>query len=216
MKEREAAKEASQRDWERRLRKLTGRTEDDADAERAEAREERELAEEAEERAAVEAEEVETPQTEEEAEKLAARLDAEEDVLDAAEEASSSSSSSADGLTSADSTSTEVDFPSSRPWRPTSLALDDLPELASAPERHPPKEPKALTPTHFPAYTTDPEGARDFALPPWSAPWLFVPGYVQPNFAYCTITYLRHPTARHNYCEMWVLSLHAQTPLTCN
>jgi hypothetical protein len=66
----------------------------------------------------------------------------------------------------------------------------------------PPTVPKPLTPTHYPALPSDPSGARDFSLPAWSGPSLFVPGYLQPNWHYCTLVYLRHPTARWNMCEI--------------
>lgn len=59
-----------------------------------------------------------------------------------------------------------------------------------------------LTPSHYPALPSDPSGTSDFHLPPFSSPQLFIPAYLQPNFRFCTLTYLRHPQARHNYCEI--------------
>ena len=59
-----------------------------------------------------------------------------------------------------------------------------------------------LTPSHYPALRSDPSGTLDFHLPPFCAPQLFVPAYLQPNYRFCTLTYLRHPTARHNACEL--------------
>lgn len=68
--------------------------------------------------------------------------------------------------------------------------------------RTPPTSFKPLTPTHFPPLPTDPKGTLHFHLPAYSGPSLFVPAYLQPNWEYCTVTYLRHPAARHNYCEI--------------
>lgn len=59
-----------------------------------------------------------------------------------------------------------------------------------------------LTPAHFPALPSDPSGTRDFHLPPFSSPQLFIPAYLQPNFRFCTLAYIRHPTARHNANEL--------------
>lgn len=64
------------------------------------------------------------------------------------------------------------------------------------------EEMEPATPTHFPPLLSDPPGTRHFHLPAYSGPSLFVPQYLQPNWEYCTLTYLRHPMARHNYCEI--------------
>ncbi|CED82175.1 RNA-binding S4 domain [Phaffia rhodozyma] len=61
---------------------------------------------------------------------------------------------------------------------------------------------KPLTPTHHVPQPSDPPGTLHFNLPPFAGPSLFVPAYLQPNYAYCTLTYLRHPTARHKYEEI--------------
>lgn len=39
-----------------------------------------------------------------------------------------------------------------------------------------------------------PEGVRPFHLPPFAAPFLFVPPYLEVSFATCSAIYLRHPT----------------------
>lgn len=59
-----------------------------------------------------------------------------------------------------------------------------------------------LTPSHWPARRSDPPGTIDFHLPPFSSPQVFVPTYLQPNYRFCTLAYLRHPTSRHNSCEL--------------
>ncbi|KAL7409523.1 hypothetical protein BDY24DRAFT_345159 [Mrakia frigida] len=69
-------------------------------------------------------------------------------------------------------------------------------------KRSPPTSFKPLTPTHFPPEPTDAPNSLHFHLPAYSGPSLFVPAYIQPNWEFCTVTYLRHPTARHNYCEI--------------
>ena len=41
-----------------------------------------------------------------------------------------------------------------------------------------------------------------FYLPPYSSPWLFIPAYIEPSFATCSVVYVRHPTARPGYSEI--------------
>lgn len=41
-----------------------------------------------------------------------------------------------------------------------------------------------------------------FHLPLYASPWLFIPAYIEPNFATCSAIYVRHPTARPGYSEI--------------
>lgn len=41
-----------------------------------------------------------------------------------------------------------------------------------------------------------------FTLPPYAAPHLFIPAYLEPNFKTCACVYVRHPTARPGYSEV--------------
>jgi hypothetical protein len=41
-----------------------------------------------------------------------------------------------------------------------------------------------------------------FYLPPYASPWLFIPAYLEPSFATCSVIYVRHPTARPGYSEI--------------
>lgn len=41
-----------------------------------------------------------------------------------------------------------------------------------------------------------------FALPPYAAPFIFVPAYLEVSFATCSAIYVRHPTARPKYSEI--------------
>ena len=41
-----------------------------------------------------------------------------------------------------------------------------------------------------------------FYLPHFASPWLFVPAYIETNFATCSAIYVRHPTARPGYSEI--------------
>ena len=41
-----------------------------------------------------------------------------------------------------------------------------------------------------------------FYLPPYASPWLFIPAYIEPSFATCSVVYVRHPTARPGYSEI--------------
>lgn len=107
--------------------------------------------------------------------------------------AASPSSSSSSSTTPATSSS-HADLPPLNPYL--------LKEYIHTHATRPPTTPKKLTPTHYPALPTDMPGAREFSLPAYSGPSLFVPGYLQPNWHYCTLVYLRHPTARFNMCEI--------------
>lgn len=52
---------------------------------------------------------------------------------------------------------------------------------------------------------TSPKGAQEkptFKFPPYSAPFLFLPAYIEANFATCSAIYVRHPTARPGYSEI--------------
>lgn len=41
-----------------------------------------------------------------------------------------------------------------------------------------------------------------FTLPPYAAPHLFIPAYIEPSFKTCSAVYVRHPTARAGYSEI--------------
>ncbi|KAF5366284.1 hypothetical protein D9758_005695 [Tetrapyrgos nigripes] len=41
-----------------------------------------------------------------------------------------------------------------------------------------------------------------FNLPHYASPWIFIPAYIEPNFATCSAVYVRHPTARPGYSEI--------------
>ena len=45
-------------------------------------------------------------------------------------------------------------------------------------------------------------GLTPFNLPPYASPFLFIPAYLEPSFATCSVIYLRHPTARPGYSEI--------------
>ncbi|EJF61583.1 alpha-L RNA-binding motif-containing protein [Dichomitus squalens] len=45
-------------------------------------------------------------------------------------------------------------------------------------------------------------GLTPFNLPPYASPFLFIPAYLEPSFATCSVIYLRHPTARPGYSEV--------------
>ncbi|KAL1751438.1 hypothetical protein FB107DRAFT_266591 [Schizophyllum commune] len=47
-----------------------------------------------------------------------------------------------------------------------------------------------------------PNALTPFSLPPYAAPWLFVPAYLETSFAACSFIYVRHPTARPGYSEI--------------
>ncbi|KIJ44313.1 hypothetical protein M422DRAFT_779403 [Sphaerobolus stellatus SS14] len=41
-----------------------------------------------------------------------------------------------------------------------------------------------------------------FILPPFSAPFIFIPAYIEPCFTTCSAVYVRHPTAKPGYSEI--------------
>ncbi|KAK7040795.1 hypothetical protein VNI00_009701 [Paramarasmius palmivorus] len=48
----------------------------------------------------------------------------------------------------------------------------------------------------------DKDSLTPFTLPLYASPWLYVPAYIEPNFATCSAVYVRHPTARPGYSEI--------------
>ncbi|KAJ3902515.1 nam9 protein [Lentinula edodes] len=69
--------------------------------------------------------------------------------------------------------------------------------------------PEKLDPTYtddpnssLPTPTTAAERLTPFHLPPYASPFLFIPAYLEPNFATCSLIYVRHPTARPGYSEI--------------
>jgi hypothetical protein len=43
---------------------------------------------------------------------------------------------------------------------------------------------------------------QPFKFPDYAAPYLFLPAYIEANFATCSAIYVRHPTARPAYSEI--------------
>lgn len=43
---------------------------------------------------------------------------------------------------------------------------------------------------------------REFTLPEFAAPFIFVPAYLEVSFPTCSVIYVRHPTARAGYSEI--------------
>ncbi|KAG5338725.1 putative 40S ribosomal protein S4-like [Termitomyces sp. T112] len=58
-------------------------------------------------------------------------------------------------------------------------------------------EPSTTEDNFKPQYNLTP-----FYLPHFASPWLFIPAYIEPNFATCSAIYVRHPTARPGYSEI--------------
>ncbi|KAJ4474401.1 hypothetical protein J3R30DRAFT_3779290 [Lentinula aciculospora] len=48
----------------------------------------------------------------------------------------------------------------------------------------------------------DSKSLTPFHLPLYASPWIFIPAYIEPNFATCSAIYVRHPTARPGYSEI--------------
>ncbi|EJD07890.1 alpha-L RNA-binding motif-containing protein [Fomitiporia mediterranea MF3/22] len=45
-------------------------------------------------------------------------------------------------------------------------------------------------------------GLTPFHLPPFAAPFIFIPAYIEVNFATCSAIFVRRPTARFSYSEI--------------
>ncbi|KAJ3481504.1 hypothetical protein NLI96_g7613 [Meripilus lineatus] len=82
-----------------------------------------------------------------------------------------------------------------------SVSKDETSETGATPEPPTPEPPKlpslklALNSWKKPGYTP-------FNLPPYAAPFIFIPAYLEPSFSTCSVIYLRHPTARPGYSEI--------------
>src|SRR5277367_193436 len=70
---------------------------------------------------------------------------------------------------------------------------DTRPEPLEAEESHPPDESTSKPTTKKAKPHT---GLTPFNLPPFSAPFIFIPAYIEPSFSTCSAIYVRHPTAR--------------------
>lgn len=46
------------------------------------------------------------------------------------------------------------------------------------------------------------KGLTPFNLPPYAAPFIFIPAYIEVSFATCSAIFVRRPTARYNYSEI--------------
>ncbi|KAH9855479.1 alpha-L RNA-binding motif-containing protein [Lenzites betulinus] len=78
---------------------------------------------------------------------------------------------------------------------------------AEAPEasetKSTPEEPKRIHSSRTPSTVpTVGPGLTPFSLPAYASPFMFIPAYLEPSFATCSVIYLRHPTARPGYSEI--------------
>lgn len=78
----------------------------------------------------------------------------------------------------------------------SSVEKEDTKEEASAEGEAPEADESPVEPTA----TTS--GDTHFTLPPYAAPHLFIPAYIEPSFKTCSAVYVRHPTARAGYSEI--------------
>ena len=46
------------------------------------------------------------------------------------------------------------------------------------------------------------DGLTPFNLPAYASPFIFIPAYLEVDFATCSVVYVRHPTARPGYSEI--------------
>lgn len=97
---------------------------------------------------------------------------------------------------------------------PETTTLTTPPKESSAPaeetasttenvsEAKPDEEPSESSSTPKQDTKNTPPPAPRWALPPYAAPHLFIPAYIEPSFATCSAIYVRHPTARPGYSEI--------------
>ena len=116
----------------------------------------------------------------------------------------------------AEEEASEIDEAAEEAYAETEATSEELhSDAASATSEATPKSSEADEPTapaedakedskssKWKAAPTNKRGLTPFHLPPYAAPFIFVPAYIEPSFATCSAVYLRHPTARPGYSEI--------------
>ena len=110
------------------------------------------------------------------------------------------------------SSESETEQTPASPLEPSESETGQTPESTLEPQTTSGSKTKQTSPepqtTSKSKTVPEPEDKRDeppltpFYLPPYASPWLFIPAYLEPSFATCSVVYVRHPTARPGYSEI--------------
>ncbi|EMD32452.1 hypothetical protein CERSUDRAFT_143917 [Gelatoporia subvermispora B] len=113
------------------------------------------------------------------------------------EEASSTDAAATSEATAEDATSETGAAADAEASETTLPSQTDVPEEMTSPEASEP-----LRPSRYRSRLQGMTGLTPFHLPSYASPFIFVPPYLEPSFATCSVVYLRHPTARPGYSEI--------------
>lgn len=112
---------------------------------------------------------------------------------------------SADADADSDSANTSSSSSSSSSSSPESVQTN----ATSTPEASPTTSSQSTADTSTPTTQTDAiqpqkqqQKPHPFKFPDYASPFLFLPAYIEANFATCSAIYVRHPTARPDYSEV--------------
>lgn len=106
-----------------------------------------------------------------------------------------------DKETGASSEASAENDTASEPSTDEAATTDAAPSDAE-PASSKPAPPKPSHPSKYRSRLLGMTGLTPFHLPPYASPFIFVPPYLEPYFATCSVVYLRHPTARPGYSEI--------------
>ncbi|TDL20544.1 alpha-L RNA-binding motif-containing protein [Rickenella mellea] len=107
------------------------------------------------------------------------------------EEAVADSSDSGEPVASAGDAVDSHDQPASS--SPSAESSQD--DASTTPHQPSSSQPQSSSSSPSPSYTP-------FTLPPYAAPFIFIPPYIEVSFQTCSAILLRYPTARHGYSEV--------------
>ncbi|KZV96398.1 alpha-L RNA-binding motif-containing protein [Exidia glandulosa HHB12029] len=99
---------------------------------------------------------------------------------------------SASGESSAEASSAE----------PSSEASSSEATSSEAPATEESEEPQVVTLHDADSRPSTLRQPREFQLPEFAAPFIFVPAYLEVSYPTCSVIYVRHPTARAGYSEI--------------
>ena len=120
------------------------------------------------------------------------KKEVEEEAEEEAEEAEEGSSKPVEDETASEDTSADAEA-SAKPE-----AASEESDAVDVKSKDRKNKPKAWSVTDLKSGSN----LTPFHLPPYASPFIFIPAYLEPSFATCSVVYLRHPTARPGYSEI--------------
>ena len=120
------------------------------------------------------------------------KKEVEEEAEEEAEEAEEGSSKPVEDETASEDTSADAEA-SAKPE-----AASEESDAVDVKSKDRKNKPKAWSVTDLKSGSN----LTPFNLPPYASPFIFIPAYLEPSFATCSVVYLRHPTARPGYSEI--------------